>query len=246
MKTSELLKKLANLLINPDSEVLLSAEKNTESLAVVASALANAANELTIAAESLEAVEKQESNLIESIDGVETMAAIAEAFDSSEDAELKKVASVLDEILLTIGVNANEKNSFKKAEDAEIDRLREKYRNERGEEAYTIVKKEHDKDINAEEAIKIMDEKIKNYRPMEHALSTRYSPDMPGVSLIRIGDDVYQCPVTKKIYNYTAGYTTMDGDKVPGTNVSNQTQQLGFRQPEHANFSTRESVLNGQ
>lgn len=185
-------------------------------------------------------------HLIESKENqtLEGSVALANALDNSQDEELTKLASVLDEILLTIGANKKYQENFKLAEDAEIEKLRKKYREEASNKAYSAAKIEQDKQNQVEESSKIIDEKVKVYRPMQHPLSTRYSPDMPGVSLMRIGENVYQCPVTKKIYNFEEGYTKMNGDQVPGTSVTNQTQQIGSQPLEHVNFSTREELLN--
>lgn len=256
-KLVELLKKQAEALLDPDNELLIAAEEaGEEELKLVAGGLIRAAEQLNKAADDL--MKKSDtidtsglslvaSNLVQTLDSssLDVIAKIATVCDNSKNIQLHKVASVLDEILLTIGAPPGAVNSLKQAEEKEINELRKKYRSEKLEEVYTSAKKEHDKQNNRDEAVKAIDEKIKTYRPMEHALSTRYSPDMPGVSLIRIGDGVYQCPITKRIYNYDAGYTTMDGNKVPGTTVSNQTHQVGDRAPEHMNFSTRSEILNG-
>ena len=63
---------------------------------------------------------------------------------------------------------------------------------------------------------------------------------------MRVADSVYQCQLDKQIYNYEAGYTTMAGNQIPGTGVSNQTQHLGFQAQEHSNFGSREEVLNNK
>jgi len=175
-------------------------------------------------------------------DGLEMIASLATIFDSEPG--LEKVASVLDEILLTIGTPKGAVSKIKNAEDNEVEKLRAKYRAESSEKIYSEAKIEHDKQNKSDEAIKAINDRVKEYRPNEHALSTRYSPDMPGVPLMRIGDGIFQDIVTKKIYNYEAGYTTVEGDKVPGGSVSNQTQQLVDRLPEHSNFSSREQILN--
>jgi hypothetical protein len=176
---------------------------------------------------------------------IEEMGAVAQAFDESGDPLLQKQASVIDEILLTIGADPKAQMAFKKAQEDEIERLRAKYKNVNNDQ-YTKAREQEQKEIKVNEAIKDIDEKIKKYRPMEASLSSRYSPDMPGVSLVRIGDSVWQCPITKKIYDFKNGYTTSKGNIVPGTDVSNQTQNLGFRGQEHMMFSTREGTLNGR
>lgn len=56
-----------------------------------------------------------------------------------------------------------------------------------------------------------------------HSLSTRHSPDLPGVQLIRITDNVYRDPVTNKTYDFTKGFVLDDGTRYPGGSVAAQT-----------------------
>lgn len=60
-------------------------------------------------------------------------------------------------------------------------------------------------------------------RPHDRSLSTRYSPDRPGVQARRIADGVYQDPYTNKLYDWNDGFSTEDGEKFSGGNVSLQT-----------------------
>ena len=102
-----------------------------------------------------------------------------------------------------------------------------------------------EKDVKATESAKAVSEYLnKTKRPLESPLSTRYCPDHPGTSVIRVGEDTYQCPLDKNVYNYNEGYTLMTGTKVPGGNVEEQTQAIGDRKLEQTNFSTRESTIN--
>lgn len=55
------------------------------------------------------------------------------------------------------------------------------------------------------------------------SLSTRYSPDRIGVQARRVSDGVYQDPITNKTYDWNAGFTTEDGSKFSGGDVSLQT-----------------------
>lgn len=59
------------------------------------------------------------------------------------------------------------------------------------------------------------------------SLSTRHSPELPGVMMMRVADGVYQDPVTKKVYDFNKGWVTEDGEKYPGGSVSNQTAFSG-------------------
>lgn len=58
---------------------------------------------------------------------------------------------------------------------------------------------------------------------VEGSLSTRYCPDHCGVPTVRITDDIVQCVVDGKIYDYGSGYLNYKGQRVPGGNVSAQT-----------------------
>lgn len=239
MNQFETLTKMAKMLLNSDNEIIAEAEQhlNDDDLVLFATILTEAAGKIAEAA-NIVASKKQLTSL-----DVDELGALATSLDETGDPVLQKQAAVLDEILLTIGADPKALGAFKKAEQDEIDRLRARYQDTNRNE-YTKAVEEHKKEINVNEAIKAIDSKVKKYRPMEAALSTRYSPDMPGVSLMRVGDHVWQCPITKKIYDFRSGYTTAKGNVVPGSEVSNQTQHLGFRAQEHMNFSTREAVLN--
>lgn len=168
---------------------------------------------------------------------LEEMAAVAQAFDESGDELLQKQASVLDDLLISLGSPSN----FKKAEEEKIEKLRQKYKEMQGD-AFKIYSDQ--KTVYKEEAAKAIDEKIKKSRPLETSLQTRYSPDMPGVSMLRITDGVYQCPVTHKVYDFNNGFVTMNGTKVPGTSTANQTK-LDYQSGDSMAFATRESILNG-
>lgn len=51
---------------------------------------------------------------------------------------------------------------------------------------------------------------------------TRQCPDHPGQQMSRIADNVRQCPLDGKVYDFTLGFTTNDGVKHPGGAVQNQ------------------------
>lgn len=176
------------------------------------------------------------------------MAAIAAEFDKSGDPMLMKQAQVLDEILLTIGAQKEAVTAAKRAQDEEITRLKslaaEKEDSKKDtKDPYTVAKKFHDKDNHVAEGQAAID-KVKEFRPMEAPLNTRTCPDHPGAQMARVAENTYQCSLDKGIYNYENGYTTMRGNKVPGGDVSNQTQALHDRPNEFTSFETRESKLN--
>ncbi len=240
MRTSDLLTKLANALDSSDNEIIVRASDDV--MPVVANALVSASDILRQAAEIVNDYGPDETEL-------EEMAAIASEFDSSGDPWLQKQASVIDEILLSVGSEREAMTRFKQAQDAEINRLRQKYRTQQREAVYNEANEQHHKEYNmagegtVEAAIS---KRVKEYRPLEAPLSTRYCPEHAGEQLMRVADSVYQCQLDKQIYNYEAGYTTMAGNQIPGTGVSNQTQHLGFQAQEHSNFGSREEVLNNK
>jgi hypothetical protein len=67
-----------------------------------------------------------------------------------------------------------------------------------------------------------------DYKPVisegNHALSTRYAPDMPGVQAAVPSDGVRVNPYTKQVFDYNAGFKTSDGRNFSPTSVSNQTK----------------------
>ena len=54
-------------------------------------------------------------------------------------------------------------------------------------------------------------------------VKTRYCPDHEGVMTYRIRDDVHQCPVDRKIYDYAQGFKTEDGREFGGGSVAEMT-----------------------
>lgn len=239
MRTSDLLTKLAETLENSDNEIMARASDDRV-LSIVANALVSASDIIRQAADLVNEHGPEDTDL-------EEMAAIASEFDSSGDPWLQKQASVIDEILLSVGSDRVEMNRLKMAQDTEINRLREKYRAQHRDAVYQNGNKQHEEEYNMAGEGKVVDaisKRVKKYRPLEAPLSTRYCPEHAGEQLMRVADSVYQCQLDKQIYNYEAGYKTMAGNQVPGTGISNQTQSLGFQTQEHTNFSNREEVLN--
>jgi len=242
------LQDLYDELTSHDNEILVLAEEsnNPALLEVVAYNLGYAAESIKNAINDAEHFQdlKKKSEEVLTHDKIDELAAFATDLDMSCDEELQSKAAVIDQLLLNMGVKKTFEQVEKSAQEEEIAKLREKYREKSLERPYNFPSEELDRDIKSAEAVKAIKDTIKEYRPMETALSTRYCPDHPGTSVMRVADDTYQCPLDKSIYNYREGFTTMKGNKVPGTDVQNQTQNLGDRNLEEMNFSTRESKLN--
>lgn len=215
MKLSDKLLIVAGWLESAENDLLVSAEANEQCLEVVAKALVAAAEAVYTGAEEIEKLEPKSEGLTS--EKLDEMAAIAQAFDESEDELLQKQASVLDEILLTIAVPKNAVAEAKKAADDRIEELKKKYKDTKSKQ---------------DEMNKVSDslEKIqkapmyKKYRVLEAPLSTRYCPSHFGVSVARVGEHKYQCPLDGKIYDYESGFVDLDGNKTPGGSVSEQTK----------------------
>lgn len=238
---------LTESLLDSENEVIVWAEEtdNPKVLAHAAHVLVKAAGALkevsALTEKKLDYEMSVEAGSIHPRD-IESLAALAAEFDASDDEFLQKQAAVIDQLLINFAQRGL-KSEAETAEEKELAKLRAKYRAESSDECYKGPREEHEKDIKAAEAIKAIKNQVKEYRPLQTALSTRYCPDHPGTQVRRVGDNVYQCALDKKLYNYKEGFTTEKGNKVPGTDVANQTQNLGDRILEQMSFSTRESKL---
>lgn len=242
------LESLTKSLLDNENEVLVWAEKtdNPKLLAYTASVLVKAANTLkevsSLTDKKLDFEMAVEAESIHPTD-LDGLVALANEFDASDDEFLQKQAAVIDQLIINFAQKGLRVQAETDAE-KELAKLRAEYRTKASEKCYKEPKEIHEKNINATEAIKAIKNQVKEYRPLETSLSTRYCPDHPGVQVRRVGDYSYQCALDKKIYNYQEGFTTEKGNKVPGTDVSNQTQNLGNRALEEMSFSTREARLN--
>ena len=233
MRTAELLTAIANWLESPNNEAMLLAETDENCIKVVSESCVLAAALLRSAANEVDSLEPPEPSKLtpESIEG---LADLATALDSSGDPALQKQASVLDELLLSISAPPGAYKAAKAAEDYRIEELKKKYEEPRKELAKTNMI------TDAEKAIE-KSKMAKEYKILEAPLSSRYCPDHPGVQIARVGEHVWQCEMDKKTYNYETGFDLINGSKVPGGDVSQQTQGLSV--PTHAIFDTREGRL---
>jgi hypothetical protein len=234
MRISEMLNAIASWLESPDNEALLLAEYDDDCAKVVAESCVGAAQLLKNAADTVDQIEPAaESNLTpESLD---QLAQIAEAFDFSGDENLQKQASVIDELLLTIASPPNALAARQDLLDNRTEELKKKYNNP------TKVLADSNKTADSQKAIE-NSKMTQQPQIYEHPLNTRYCPDHPGTQKARIGEGIYQCEMTHKVYDYENGYTLDDGTKVPGGNVSLQTQLVSS--PYYAIFDTRNERLS--
>jgi hypothetical protein len=179
--------------------------------------------------------EDLEGEFATSVDGLSAVASFANELDKSNDPVLQKYASVLDELLITLAATQEEVNRLKMQQDNKTEELKKKYQN---------IKTELDNKLKSKEAVEAIKKSpyFKEYRPMEAPLSTRYSPDHPGVQVARVGEGLWQDGLTGKVYDYQAGFTTERGVKVPGGSVSGQTD-LDLKD-QHVIFDNREGRVN--
>lgn len=227
MKLSEKLIILANFLEDTDNELLQDAENNDQVLDVVANGLIQAASALRKTAETV--IEIEPASVEEELTAgkLEEIAAIAKALDSSEDPFLIKVASVIDELLLTVSAPKNFKFNYKRAEENKIDIIKKKYKS---------VNEELNKlDIKTSDVLEAL-KKSEAFKPVEinaETLSTRHCPLHAGESLLHLNaEGDLQCPLDKKIYNYSQGFDIGNGQRVPAGSVEGQS-----RLPDNAGYA---------
>src|SRR5574338_667859 len=101
MRTAELLNAMAAWLESPNNEAILLAEADDKCMQVVAESCVLAAALLKKAADEVDVLEPPSESAINA-QSIEETAALAQALDESGDPQLQRVASVLDELLLTI------------------------------------------------------------------------------------------------------------------------------------------------
>jgi len=234
MRISELLISIASWLESPNNEALLLSETDEQCSSIVANSCVLAAELLKSAAIEVDLLEAPIESTI-TADSIEEMATLASALDSSNDPALKKQASVLDELLLTIAAP-----KFAERKDLSDDRLKQlqKLYQDTGKNL-----KEVNMIAKSEEAIK-KSNYTKNFNIYDRPLNTRYCPDHSGVPIARVGQGIWQCEMDHKQYNFETGYELNDGTKVPGGDVSLQTQYINV--PTHSVFDTREGRLQSK
>ena len=235
MKISQMLQAIASWLESPDNEAMMLAEYDDACLQVVATSCLTAAAELKKAAEQVNQLEPAAPSTL-TPEALDDLANIAAAFDSSDNPDLKKQASVIDELLLTIAASPDALSSRQSLIDAEIDGAKKKF-----QEPKPKYNPDDKKIADAKEAIEESG-MTKNYRVLEAPLSGRGCPDHAGTPIARVGENSWQCPLDGKIYNFELGFELENGDKVPGSSVANQS--LLDDRPQFAAFETRQSRLN--
>jgi hypothetical protein len=233
MRIAELLNAMASWLESPNNEALLLAEADEKCMRVVAESCVLAAELLKKAADEVDVLESPSESIITS-ESIEETAALANALDASGDPQLKRMASVLDELLLTVAAPPNAYAERKDLQDQRAEEIKKKYEGPR---------KDLHKYNHIEKSEKAIEESgfTKTYKILEAPLSSRYCPDHPGAQIARVGEHMWQCDLDKKTYNFETGFELANGSKVPGGDVAQQTQ--GLDTPFHAIFDTREGRL---
>lgn len=77
-----------------------------------------------------------------------------------------------------------------------------------------------------------------------HPLQTRYCPNHIGVSMSRVGEGIYQCSLDGHIYDFNAGFTLENGDKIPPSSISNQTEMATPYASPARIFDSRQNIIN--
>lgn len=234
MRTSELLFSIAKWLESSNSEVMQLAEQDEKCLQIVAETCVLAAELFKTAAAEVDLLEPQEQSVL-TPENIDETAMLASAFDASDDPQLKKLASVFDELLLTIAAPPDEIAKKKAADGNRIDELRKKYQD---------IGKELHKFDQVEKSKKAIDKSkmTKDVEIHQESLQTSTCPDHPGAQMQRVGERVFRCNLDGRQYNYETGYTLLNGTPVPGGSVQYQTgnQTLPFQ----SMFSDREGRLS--
>jgi len=74
-----------------------------------------------------------------------------------------------------------------------------------------------------DEANTISEVDMENHKGGGHPLLTRYSPDYPGVMMLRVSDGVYQDLLSKKVYDFANGFVSDTGIRYYGGSTAHQT-----------------------
>jgi hypothetical protein len=254
MRTADFLLSLAEWLESPENEAMLLSEHDDQCMEVVATSLVQAATVIKKAAETVDKIEITPETLETSTpEALSDLATFATELDFSGDPKLMKQAAMIDD-LLNIVVSNPKKFLEHKISTA----LKWKEIRDRGMAARAKVAEEGSavgevlRKVNRlDEAEKAIDEsKVfdtpdgKQKRPLQAALRSRYCPDHPGESLIRVTDDEWRCPLNNKTYNYRDGFTLENGDKIPGTSMEAQTATQDPMRLQTTIFDDRQSRMS--
>jgi len=236
MRVSELLTAIASWLESPENEALMLAEYDDKCLEAVAETCCAAAEILRMGAEQADLIEPPTETSL-TPEKLDHLNSIISAFDRSGDADLKKTADVMDDLLLTLASPPDWASNYKLTEWNRLEALKQ---------TYDDTRKQTHELAGVKESAKAIDKSpmFKEVRIMDHALKTRTCPDHAGAQMARVGENQYQCSLDGKVFNYSNGYTTERGEHVPGESVSAQTP-TEWPQPMSM-FDTREDRQMGR
>jgi hypothetical protein len=232
----EVLKSTASWLENPDNELFSLLEEHEPSIEIAARACITAAEVLKKASLDIQLVSGIQEQKQDVVTALDKLRALANEFDESGDPSLMKKASLLDEILLTVAADVEEQSRFRAKMNNKIAEI--KKRSQYMKDIKTATEPTSKAQNTSEPHGKI-------YEENEASLSTRYCPDHPGESVFRKGDNIVQCPLDGKTYDFKDGFTTAKGNKIPGTSVENQTKLDSHVSNPLATEETRESRQSG-
>lgn len=85
---------------------------------------------------------------------------------------------------------------------------------------------------------------VHSYQNVKEAASTRYCPEHIGITMGRVGESTFQCPLDGKMYNWEVGFTDYDGKFHSGGSVSSQTTDSSGVDVSHRIFDSRDNILN--
>lgn len=220
--------KIAEYLADSDNEIFVAAfEKLSDEELKSFAELSVLASEMLLKLNSIKEELIPEAGY--SSEDIDVLASIATEYEASGDEKLIKQASLLDDVLYTIAVDPKAILKHKLGQVKKLRDLRKQFEDTQAEKE-KIIRQKLDElngvDVakKAIEKSKILAEpKSKELAPLSYPLLSRHCPDHHGVGLIRIGDNVWQCGMDKKVYDYNTGYTLYNGNKVPATSVADQT-----------------------
>lgn len=230
----EVLKSTASWLEDADNEIYSLLEEHEPSVEIAARACIQAAEILKKATLDIQIVSGIQEQKEDMATALEKLRVLADEFDNSGDAILMKRAGLLDEILLTIAADVNEQTKFRTRMNEKINEIKK-----RSQDLNKIATEPNNSQSTDNTP------RGKNYEENEASLSTRYCPDHPGVQVYRQEDNVVQCSLDGKVYDYKEGFTTAKGNRVPGTMVENQTKLDSHVSNPLATEDTRETRRAG-
>jgi len=209
----DLLKTIASWLDNPENEIFSLLEFDEDSLHLAAKANVLASGILKKAALDIQitsGIKDTNKYSFDIGDALENLVSMANEFDNSGDPDLLKKANLIDEIFITMSSNIEEQEKFKLAMDLKIENIKKRSKN---------------KETQKKSEASIDDTDNNSYRPLQAPLSTRSFPGKPGQMMVRISDGVWYDIDSGEQIDFKTGYN-LDGKKVPGTSVENQTDNL--------------------